>query len=124
MNRPKHCIKMNERFDHNGVILRAILFLTGVMFLNGCASAKKCPDVSEEAVSICRAQIACKPSAASAFFGGFSAGFNHTSNQSENNYNACLDRNLVAQKANAGNAMFVKHELVLPPASPYSQTTE
>jgi hypothetical protein len=72
-----------------------------------CASSQKCPDVSEEAVSSCRAEVACGKgkfsTALAMILGGMGAGASGSSrNQASDNYDTCVARNLSAQKANAG----------------------
>jgi len=65
-----------------------------------------CPQVGDEPVSVCRAELACGKGKASTAIGmilsGMGAGLSHQRNMAVDNYNDCIDRNLRSQKANAG----------------------
>lgn len=74
--------------------------------LIGCASGSKCPTETEQAVSTCRAETACGKGTFGHVFGsilsGMGSGLSHQPNAARNNYDSCIDRNIAAQKANAG----------------------
>jgi hypothetical protein len=57
--------------------------------------------VSEEPVSMCRAESECKNTTA-AFFGALGAGISGKQNKAAEAYDTCVKRNLSAQKANMG----------------------
>jgi hypothetical protein len=77
----------------------------------GSAWAEECKSVSEEAISVCRAEAACGKGktthALGMALGGFSAGFSGGQNQAYDNYNNCIDRDLYVQRLNAENAAFL-----------------
>lgn len=71
----------------------SLILATG--FLGGCASTKRpCPSVEEESVSLCRANRACMPSGFLGNLGLILGGGSVV--------DACVDRNLSAQRLNAG----------------------
>lgn len=76
------------------------------MLLTGCAGSRTCPDESVEAVSVCRAEAACGRGTARNFFatllGGMGSGMSGQRNGAVDVYDQCVDRNLRAQKLNAG----------------------
>jgi hypothetical protein len=74
--------------------MRKMLFL---FLLSGCATTKVCPTASEEAVSMCRAEVACK----SNFGQRFQAGQNGTMHILQANENMCMSNHIEAQKSNA-----------------------
>lgn len=79
-----------------------ILFLS----LCACASSKKCPDAVNEPVSVCRAETArgrgTISRAISLVFGGMGSGMSGQRNHAQDNYEACIERNISSQRANAG----------------------
>lgn len=83
-----------------------IALLAFCFLVLGCSHAQECPDVTEQLVSVCRAEASCGKGSAGnifgAFLGGMGAGLSHSRNQAADNYNDCVDRNLASQKANAG----------------------
>lgn len=83
---------------------KVLLSLAAIVFMSNCASKSTCADISEEPVSTCRAKNACGGVGTSLaiIFGGMGAGMSGQQNQAANNYNACIDNNLSAQRANAG----------------------
>lgn len=74
--------------------MKKLLFL---LLLPACATTKVCPTVADEPVSMCRAEVACKPN----FGQAFQAGQNGTMHILEANKNMCMSNHLEAQKANA-----------------------
>jgi hypothetical protein len=82
-----------------------ILVSALILIQCGCASKQPCPDVSEEPVSECRAKQACIGNkwthGIALILGGMGAGANGT-NQAQKTTDDCIDRNLSAQRSNAG----------------------
>lgn len=76
------------------------LIAISLLFLSSCATLKTCPSESEESVSICRAEKACKSGMKTfgVFLGGLGGGTNYAAQSIE----SCMDNNIAAQKANAG----------------------
>jgi len=76
-----------------------------VMIAAGCAGKPVCRNEIEEPISVCRAERSCGKGSFGLGLGmalsGMGAGMSHSSNQSVDNYNQCVDRNLYAQKLNA-----------------------
>lgn len=83
---------------------KQILVLAALM-IQGCAASRRCPDAE---VSVCRAEKECGKGSFGHVFGtfvsGMGAGLAHQSNATTDAYNACVARNLDAQKFNRQTA--------------------
>lgn len=88
------------------------LLFTAVL-ISACSHGKKsefkeCPSIDEEPISLCRARADCGLSGGrkwlrvgAAFLSGTGSGMSGQPNYAIQNQEACLDRSLAAQKANA-----------------------
>lgn len=84
-----------------------LLILLHLEILAGCATLRSCPDVEDEPVSVCRAEVACgrgKPTLAlGMILSGMGGGLSRTNrNSASENYDRCVENELSAQRANAG----------------------
>ena len=79
-----------------------IVSLTIGLLMVGCASARVCPSVGNEAISLCRAEAACGKGSAGNIIGTIFGNVGGGENSAVRNYNNCIDRNLIAQRINSG----------------------
>jgi hypothetical protein len=79
------------------MIYKAWFLVALLVSVSGCATTKVCPTASEEAVSMCRAEAACK----SNFGQRFQAGQSGTMHLLRANESLCVSNHIEAQKSNA-----------------------
>lgn len=87
--------------------MKTIFVITSILFLSGCAGKQisDCSTVQQESVSQCRAEAVCGKGKWSTGMGFVMSGMGAGSsgkNLAVENYSSCVDRDLDAQRSNAG----------------------
>ncbi len=83
-----------------------VMFLI-FLIIGGCATAPACSPVEQEAISVCRAEVACGRDRIGTSIGfvlsGMGAGLSGQRNQSVDQYNLCVKNDLRIQRLNTSH---------------------